>query len=156
MVDAAGRFWAGYATQGTRITAFLASGQDAALATGGTLASGNPGIFDFCVNSGNGVRNVDNFQAWVPTIPTAIYSGKVAEIRSDGAIRQDSTGTYYGPVPAYRGGPILVPAAGDENRTSRILVKAHRSDIDAEASDAVTDNLTIQAITTPRYLVVGK
>jgi len=76
------------------------------------------------------------------------------EVRQDGAIRQDSTGTYYGPVPAYRGSRFLVPPAGDENRTSRILVKAHRNDIETELSANVTDNLTIQAIVTPRYLVV--
>jgi hypothetical protein len=153
VVDAAGRWWAGYAPRGAQLI-FTARGIDTTLATGGVLASGNPGVTEQSNTSAAGTRSWDNFAAWVPTIPTVIYSGRVAEVRSDGAIRQDSTGIYYGPVPAYRGSRFLVPAAGDENRTSRIFVKAHRSDIEFESSDNVTDNLTIQTIVTPRYVVV--
>jgi hypothetical protein len=127
--------------------------QHAALATGGALASGKSGIVD--MNPGAALtRSYDDFYTAIPAAePIALYSGRTAEIRFDGAIRQDSTGTYYGPVPAYRGSRFLVPPAGDENRTSRILVKAHRNDIETGAADNVTDNLTIQTIITPRYLV---
>jgi hypothetical protein len=127
---------------------------DSRLATGGTLASGKSGFFDLHPNTSAANRDFDNFVAAVPDPePIVLYSGRTAEIRSDGAIRQDSTGTYYGSVPSYRGSRFLVPPAGDENRTSRILAKVHRNDIETTASANVTDNLTIQAVVTPRYLV---
>jgi hypothetical protein len=131
---------------------FIDGGQDADLATGGTLASGKAGIYDEA--TGTIGRYYDNFSAWVPTIPTVLYSGRVAEIRSDGAIRQDSTGVYYGPMPAYRGARFLVPPAGDENRTSRLFVMARRNDIEVLPSGNVTDNLTVQTIVTPCGVVV--
>jgi hypothetical protein len=84
------------------------------------------------------------------------YSGRSAEIRSDSAIRQDSTGTYYGPIPSHRGAHFFVPPAGDENRTSRVLVKARRSDIDTAVDANVTDSTTVAVHLTPRYSTVPR
>ena len=153
-VDTSGRWAVWFGSRGSAFSGPLLTGQDSALATGGALASGKAGFADDLAVAGLTItRSYDNFAAATPTTPVALYSGRVAEIRYDGAIRQDSTGTYYGPVPAYRGSRFLVPAAGDENRSSRIFVKAHRNDIEAEPYDNVTDNLTIQTIVTPRYVV---
>jgi hypothetical protein len=153
LVTADGRF-AVWVSQSTAFGDPIIVGSDTALATGGALASGKVGMYDRYTAGGALTRTYDNFAASVPDTPTALYSGKTAEIRYDGAIRQDSTGTYYGPVPSYRGSRFFAPAAGDENRTSRILVKAHRNDIEAAPSDNVTDNLTVAAIVTPRGIVV--
>jgi hypothetical protein len=154
-VGAGGQFgvWV-FPQGGTPSSTPLVTGGDTRLATGGTLASGKTGLYDFCSGGVAVTRTYDNFVMGAADAQAAVFSGKTAEIRYDGAIRQDSTGTYYGPVPAYRGSRFLVPAAGDENRTSRILVKAHRNDIEVDASANVTDNLTIQTIITPRYVVV--
>lgn len=81
-----------------------------------------------------------------------IYSGRTAEVRFDGAYRQDSTGTYYGRL-AHRGSPFFVPAAGDQNRDSHVVVKAHRNDIETASSVNVTDALSVSVVVTPRYLV---
>lgn len=153
--DTTGRWWLFGSNKGA--FKLLLKGQDAVLATGGSLQTGTVGIFDRNVTL-NGTfspsRSYDNFQAWLPAPQAVIYSGRVGELRSDGAKRQDSTGVYYGDMPAYRGGRMLVPPAGDENRATRIFCKAHRGDIEAEPADQVTDNLTIQAVVTPRYMVV--
>jgi hypothetical protein len=143
--------WMGAAGGNLRL---ICSGSHADLESGGALATGDVYLYDDQATATACTRNYDNFQAWVPPIPTVLYSGRTAEIRSDGAGRQDSTGTYYGPMPAYRGGPIYIPPAGDKNRTTRLFAKAHRNDIEAAASEPVTDSLTVQVIVTPRYAVV--
>jgi hypothetical protein len=143
--------WMGDAGGNLRL---ICSGSHADLASGGALATGDVYLYDEQATANACTRNYDNFQAWAPAIPTVIYSGRTAEIRSDGAIRQDSTGTYYGNVPSYRGSRFLVPPAGDENRTSRILVMARRNDIEAADAENVTDNLTIQTVVTPCGVVV--
>lgn len=132
------------------------SGFDADFATGGALQTGQCGIYDFhsTTEGSTATRGYDDIVITVPPAqPIVINAGRVAEIRFDGAIRQDPTGVYYGLVP-YRGARFLVPPAGDKNRISRVLVKAHRNDIEAALSNNVTDNLTIQTIITPRYIAV--
>jgi hypothetical protein len=132
------------------------TGYDSVLATGGTLASGKTGILDGHTSSGASTRNFDNFQAWVPESRVVAYSGQSAEIRHDSAIREDSTGTYWGPIPEYRGSRFYLPPAGDENRTSRIAVKARRNDIDAGPDSNIADSTTVQVNFVPRYLVAPR
>jgi len=127
---------------------------DTVLATGGTLATGKVGFSDRTAGAA-GARYFDNFYAATPTPdPIALYSGRSLEIRSDATIRQDSTGTYYGPAPAYRGSRFHIPPAGPSVRTSRIAIKAHRGDTDANADAPVTDALTAQVAFKPRYLAI--
>ena len=129
------------------------SAQDAVLATGGALATGKPGLYDY--NSGGSVvsRYYDDFSVkGSPPESVALYSGRQLEFRHDGSVRQDSTGTYWGPVPAYRGGRFLVPPAGDGNRTSRIAVKAHRNDVESAADEPLGDSIQVSAFYTPRYI----
>ena len=125
-----------------------------ALATAGARATGLPGFFDSSTAlTLAGTRYYDNFYAAVPPAePLVVASGQSAEIRHDSAIREDSTGTYWGPIPSYRGSRFYLPPAGDENRTSRLLVKARRSDIDVAADDQIADSLTVAVNYTPRYL----
>lgn len=122
-------------------------------AAGGTLASGKPGLRDQWFSSGACSRNYDGFQVFVaPTEPIVIYSGREIQFRSDEPIRADSTGTYYGVPPSYRGSRFLVPPAGDKNRTSRIFAKARRNDVDVNPDGNIADSTKLDVYYTPRYL----
>lgn len=127
------------------------------VATGGTLATGKPGFFDQNTNSTAVSRAYDFFSVSTPSAePIVINSTRNAEIRSDTAIRADSTNTYWGPMPAYRGSRFYVPPAGDEARTSRIVALARRQDIETTDSSNVTDSTTVQVAVTPRYSVIPR
>jgi hypothetical protein len=152
-VDASGNIYVWLCPRGSSSGDPVFVGQHSSVATGGALASGKPGFQDFHFGGLAATRTYDNFLSWVPNLPTSLYSTRQMEFRSDGAIRQDSTGTYYGPTPAYRGSRFMVPPAGDENRTSRVLVKADRNDIEAASDEPVGDTLQAQVLWTPRYLL---
>ena len=123
-----------------------------AVATGGTLATGKPGIWDRVPAGGVGGRNYTDFIVGTPAAePIALYSGRNMQIRHDDAIREDSTGTYVGRPPSYRGSRFLIPVG-----KSRVLVKARRNDIEAASDDNVTDSLQIQIAWTPRGLAVPR
>jgi hypothetical protein len=147
-VDTAGRWTV---TQDTNV---IGTGIDTALATGGALASGKSGFYDANTTTTVVTRSYRNFSACIPVINNTLYSGRALEFRHDGVIQQDSTGTYYGPVPTYRGSRFLIPPAGDANRTSRVVVKAHRNNIEYADAENVTDGLSASVTYTPRYLVV--
>lgn len=141
----------------TNAPLYVLRASSSAVATGGALATGKPGFSDLNSNSIALTRFYNWFAVGTPTAePIVINSGRILEVRSDATLRADSAGTYYGPVPAYRGSRFLVPQAGDENRTSRVLVKAHRQDIETMDAANVTDSLTAQVNYTPRYLVVPR
>jgi hypothetical protein len=150
-----GAAWLAYPTGGVFATVNFS---DTVLATGGTLASGKVGFQDYFPGGFGAVtRNYDNFYAATPAPePIAVYSGRAAEIRSDSAERQDSTGTYYGGVPEYRGGRFMVPCAGTRGRKTRVAVVARRNDTVVAPDDAVTDSTTVTVAITPRYLVVPR
>jgi hypothetical protein len=131
----------------------IATGYSSALATGGALDDGQVGFYDLGqAASGSVTRNYDNFVAAVPAAQAVAFSGQSAEIRHDSAIREDSAGTYWGPVPSYRGSRFLLPPAGDEDRSSQIVVKARRNDVDVAADDQIADSTTVAVTYTPRYL----
>jgi hypothetical protein len=122
------------------------------LATGGTLATGKPGIQDRNPTSTVTTRWFDDIFVSVPAAePIALYSGRNMQFRHDDTIRQDSTAVYTGRPPSYRGSRFLVLPG-----TSRVLVKARRNDVDSAADDAVTDATQIQVAYTPRGLVVSR
>lgn len=123
----------------------------AALATGGALATGKPGVYDVWTGSLALGRSMDNFFVTVPTPNQVIYSTRNMQVRYDDTIRQDSTGAIYGKPPMYRGTRFLVPPG-----TSRVLVKARRQDVDKNPDDNVTDSTTIQVAWTPRSLAVPR
>jgi hypothetical protein len=136
---------------GTRT--YTLSGQDADLATGGTLATGKTGFYTEETVSGTAdTYTFDNFYVIVmPQNPQALYSGRSMQVRYDDTLRQDSTGVFYGRPPAYRGSRFLVPVG-----TSRVLVKARRNDIETTVDDQVTDATQVQVGWTPRGLVVPR
>lgn len=142
------RYAAWFGPRGERLT-LIDVGQHTALST---LTSGKPGIYDGYDGAGALTRNYDNFFAAAAANDAVLFAGRQAQFRTDGAIRQDSTGTYTGPMPR-RGADLVVPPAGAENRTTRIAVRALRNNPDETANPNVTDKLQAQAIVTPRFIV---
>jgi hypothetical protein len=123
-----------------------------ALATGGVLATGKPGIGSRSTSAVSSNHHWDDIAVTTPaTEPMVIYSGRNMQVRYDDTLRQDSTATYYGRTPSYRGSRFLVPVG-----TSRVLVKARRNDIETSLDDQVTDALQIQIGWTPRGLAVPR
>lgn len=149
VVYASGRFVAVQTTEGATWTV---EGTSSALSTGGALDDGKIGLADSYTGTGSIIRNYDNFFVATPAAePIALYSGQSIEFRHDDTIREDSTGTYYGRPPSYRGSRFLVPVG-----TSRVAVAARRNDIDATAAPNVTDATQIQVGVTPRGLAVPR
>jgi hypothetical protein len=123
-----------------------------ALATGGTLASGKPGIWDFNTAGSGRVRAYDDVTVAVASPePIAIYSTRTLQVRYDDTIRDDSTATYTGRPQSYRGSRCLIPVG-----TSRVLAKARRNDVVTALDDQVTDSTKIQVAYTPRFLAVPR
>ena len=152
IIYANGRFRAELSGPGGALLRIL-EGINTALATGGTLATGKPGFFDRHTGTAAGLgRFYDNYAQGTPsTEPMAVYSGRSLQVRYDTTIRQDSTGTYYGPPESYRGSRFLVPTG-----TSRVLVKARRADVEAHPDVNVTDATQIQVGYQPRCLAVPR
>jgi hypothetical protein len=146
-VDRAGRF----SLTNNGVSAL--TGQDSRLATGGALASGNVGIYDFNTSPFALTRTFDNFWAAAFVSDAAVFASKQLEIRNDRVIRQDSTGSVWVAVSSFEGDYLLVPPAGKEARTSRVIVKGCRND-PTTGSDSAIDDISAQLIYTPRYLVV--
>lgn len=152
--------WAVWLLEGAEEgSAPFAQGQDAALATGGALASGKVGIVDWRFTGGAVTRRYDDFAVWVPTEDSVIFANQSAEFRSygdDPILREDSTGTYWGRPAESRGGRLWLPPAGDKGRTTRVVVLARRGDIETQPSDGVTDAISVQVSYRPRYLVIPR
>lgn len=131
--------------------------QHSSLATGGALATGKPGFFDANLAATASTRYYDNFYVATPTAePVVVYSGRTGTFASTYAQRQDSTGTYAGDVPGYRGTRFYMPPAGTRTRKARIAVIARRNDIVVAQDDQIADSTTIQALVTPRYVNVPR
>jgi hypothetical protein len=144
----------GYVLSNDGATVFISlDGSSTAVATGGTLATGKPGLRDRATSvTGPINRYFTEFKASTPPAePIAIYSGKTMQVRYDDTLRDDSTGTYTGRPPSYNGSRFLVPVG-----TSRVLAKVRRNDIVTAADSTVTDSTKIQIGWTPRYLAVPR
>lgn len=125
---------------------------DSTLATGGSLASGKTGLFDYQPSSSAAARQYDDFQVATPaTEPIVLYSGRSLQVRHDDTLRESSAGGTWGKPQSYRGSRFLVPVG-----TSRLLVKARRNDIETAADEPVTDATQVQVFLTPRGLVVPR
>lgn len=133
----------------------LLTASSTAVATGGALASGKPGIRDRSTSAvSSPSRPYTAFTASAPAPELVVlYSGRTMQVTSSDAIRDDSTGTYTGRVPAYNGSRFMVPPG-----TSRVAVKARRNDVAADGAvdDQVTDLTKFEVFYTPRYLVIPR
>lgn len=137
---------------------FSLAGSHPSLVTGGALASGKGGIHDQAKGGiGTQPRRFTSVHvAKLGAVPYCVAPSRVMEARSDGTLAQDSTGTYDGPVPQYRGARFFVPQDGSANRTSRILVKADRNDLEEADQTTIGDAFTAAVFVTPRYSVIPR
>ena len=151
-VSAGGSFYAHGGQVGGDL-ALVASGYDAALATGGALDDGYCGLYDWHPAASAGNRSYDNFLAWVPTLDAAMFASQSLQFRHDGVIREDSAGGFWQPVSKHTGDLLLVPPSGREGRTCEVLVKACRNDPRAGADSAI-DDISARLYVRPRYLTI--
>jgi hypothetical protein len=138
---------------GSDLSSPVVIGSDSVFATGGTLATGAPGIYDFISGGGTTTRDYNNFSAASASADAAIYASQSLEVRHNRADREDSGGTIWQTPTRYTGDYLLVPPAGAEGRTSRLIVKASRG-IPGEFPDAGVDDISARLYVTPRYLAV--
>jgi len=82
-----------------------------------------------------------------------MFASQSLEVRHDAVLREDSTGSLWGPVSAYRGDLLTVPASGKESRTCEFLVKACRNN-PYTGADTGIDDISARLYVTPRGLVV--
>ena len=153
-IDSAGR-WSAYwgLPQNGVAPVLIASGQSSALATGGALASGRVGIYDSQTSASANTRSYDNFLVTTPTPDAAIFASQSAELSTQGLYREDSSGSAYGPISDVTGDLPRLPPAGMDGRTSEVLVKASRGDLDASPDSAI-DDISARAYYRPSWLYV--
>jgi hypothetical protein len=135
------------------------TGSFSALATGGALVSGKGGAFDRCKAAAvsavtRTITGVTILQR--PAVPYCVQPSRTMEVHSDSTLTADSTGTYYGPPPQYRGSRFYVPQKGSAGRTSRIIVKADRNDLQESDQSTIADAFTAAVWATPRFLAIPR
>lgn len=136
---------------------FALSMSSSDIAAGGILASGKFGLYDQSTSGSAISRSYGNVSVTqIAAIPYCIQPSKAMEARSDSTLTTDSTGAYHGSVPEYRGSRFYVPQSGEAERTSRILVKADRNDLEESDQRTIADAFTVQVFVTPRYHVIPR
>jgi hypothetical protein len=130
---------------------------DLSLETGQTLANGKIGLYDEHSSGQTCGRSYASLFASIPTADAALFSGRSASFKHDIALRDNSGGTAQGKVPQFRGKYPSAPPATRAARTSRLVVKARRFDIDSGlASRGVSDNLRLDVAAQGRVTLLSK
>lgn len=150
-VDNAGVVRAWLKNRGEALGTPMIESSSVDLATGGGIASGHVGIVDAQASATASNRDFDNFVATTTVPDAAIFASQSAQIRYDGAYREDSTGTVWVRESSYKGDNLRIPVYGREQKTLRTIVKLSRGNIDL-ATDPTIDDLSAQLFYTPRYL----
>ncbi len=115
------------------------AGIDSALATGGALATGKVGILDFNNDATVCTRTFDNFSAWVPVVDAVAFASQSVELTTQGILREDASGTAYGPVSWVEGDLPRIPPSGQEARTLEVFLKGSRGDLDSLPDSGIDD-----------------
>jgi hypothetical protein len=127
------------------------------LATGGTLATGKPGIYDY--NPGTAISRIyDTIGVATPAAePIALFSGRKLEVRHNSVERESSAGGTWGRPQSSRGrNRFWVQPAGTADRTTRVVAKASRNDLRSGADDNLSDQIKLEATVTPRCSVIPR
>jgi hypothetical protein len=127
--------------------------QEAVLATGGTLASGKTGIYDYAT-AATDRRTFDGFQTWVPSEPVLIASGRRLRWRHDGVQREDAAGGDQWSEVGYEGDPLYIPPATKEKRVARAIVFPTRGDLETVPDSGASDDFTAQLAIVGRHVNV--
>lgn len=111
----------------------------ATLATGGSLASGKPGLWDMNDGANAANRWYDNVEVTVPVAADAvIFPNGYLEIRTDGIYRLGADGTGSSPIIGVGDMP-RIPPSGIEERPVELFIKWSRSDL-GDIPDAGVDD----------------
>lgn len=114
----------------------IASGNDAALATGGALATGSIGVIDWYPGSGE-VRYIDRFRSSaLHSAGAAINLSRALAWQPDGSLETEASGgTYFGYAAGQQraGVPLLDPSG-----TNRLLIASADFNPDVAGSTAQT------------------
>lgn len=155
-IDVAGNFSVAWGAQGSSLNPLLV-GQDSALATGGTLASGKAGLYDLHPGATAVTRNYDNFalltdSGSVTTITSRVVmnSGKSLRVTSDRTRKEPTSGSVWSRVPFEGHYVQIIPG-----QTSRLVMKARRSNVDLAPDLGISDAMTFSLIATPRVALLG-
>jgi hypothetical protein len=154
-VDASGRWFCWLSAAGSPGT-LVASGFDTALATGGALASGKPGVYDAYTGTVANTRNYDNFFAVVPTADAGCFAGQSLEIRHDRAERENAGGTTWNRVSDPRGRYLRFAPGAAEGRSNRFFLKGVRGQQvqDNVWVDPSIDGIAVDLFATPLGVAV--
>jgi hypothetical protein len=132
----------------------VAQGVDSVLATGGTLASGKVGVFDWHTNASAQTRTVDNFYADAgPSLDAVMSASQSLQLTTEGIFREDSGGSAWGPVSWVEGDLPRIPASHTEGRTVEFFIKASRGDF-GDIPDSGIDDISARATYRPCSLYV--
>lgn len=157
-VDSAGRVSVWVVPQGGSFDTPQVTTQMASLATGGGLASGTNGLFDWHVDAFATNRDYDNFSVVVPPADAVMFASQSAQLTTDGIVREDSTGTSYGPVSIRTGDNPRLPVAGLEARTTEVFIKASRGEFDrfpdSHTASQYGDDISARIFYRPSWLHV--
>lgn len=116
-------------------------------------AKGKAYAYDECFGGSADTRLYDNLAIWEPAFPPVCESGQSLEIRHDGAEREDSAGTYWSPVPEFRGAHFELDPAGDSKRINRLVAKMRRNDNKLEPDSTAVDKQTLEVLARERFLM---
>lgn len=131
------------------------SGYDAALATGGALASGKVGIYDAKIDGTADSRFYRAFNAYVPPSDAVVFASQSAELSTSQLLREDSTGVAWTPITFPLGDLPRLPPATIDTRSAEVFVKMSRGDFQT-LSDPAIDDLSVRAFYRPCYLFFGE
>lgn len=126
--------------------------QSTALATGGTLAIGKGGLYDYNPTAAAVDRYYDDFVLAVPPAePVVLNPDRRLEHSYADSQREDPTGQAWATI-SPRGSRLWLAPAGDRGLVNRVAVKPHVNDIDVTADDDSGTALLYQLAYTPRFL----
>jgi hypothetical protein len=155
-VTAAGQAYGAVSLQGqSQSPLWTCSGQNAALATGGALASGQVGIVDGNPYTGAATRYYDNVFARNPVTSikdAVIFGSQQAELRYDGFFRYDQSGSGASPMTRRQGDYARIPVSGLENRPVEMLLGTSAGDL-VSLPDSAVKPVLVQVRYRPCWLL---
>lgn len=116
------------------------------------MSAFKPGILDYKVGTVPETRTYFDFLFQTASSPNAVcYSGRSLIVTHDRAERYDASGVYTAEPPQVRGSRLLIPPAGDQGKTTRLVSKLRRYDVDTQPDSAIADAHGISVRYRPRY-----
>lgn len=113
----------------------LAQGVSAQLGSGGPLATGRVGLFDYVIQTPCPPRLYDHVNVAIPSARAVLYPSRQLRLTHEKATRQDAGGLYEGDVPSFEGRHVKFPPATRAGKRSRLVFKLRRRDNDSGMPD---------------------